>query len=72
MKRASYRHAIAWVAENDSGAEDTALDPSVVSELITAVLVADLFDVEPARVGRDIVKYRKAHGWKPRLSPKKG
>jgi hypothetical protein len=62
-KRASYREAIAWVAKNDSGGSADALDVKEVSELITAVLVADIFDVPMDRVGRDIVRYRKAHGW---------
>jgi len=62
MKRASYRYAVAWIAENDSAGDDNALDPEVVSELITAQLVADLFDVPPEKVGRDIVRYRKKHG----------
>jgi len=61
-KRASYKAAIAWVAEYDSAGDADSLDPEVVSELITAQLVADLFDVPPEKVGRDIVRYRKKHG----------
>lgn len=61
MKRPSYREAVAWVAENDSGGSADALEPTVVSELVTACLVADLFGVEPERVGQDVVKYRKKH-----------
>jgi hypothetical protein len=61
MKRASYRDAIAWVAENDSGGSADALDEKEVSELITAVLVADIFDLPMERVGRDIVRYRRKH-----------
>jgi hypothetical protein len=58
MKRASYREAIAWIAENDSGGDEDALNPDTVSELVTSCLVADLFGVPCARVGEDIVKYR--------------
>lgn len=66
VKRASYRFAIAWIAENDSAADEDSLDPVVVSELITAQLVADLFDVPSEKVGRDIVRYREKNGstWK--------
>jgi len=62
VKRASYRAAIAWIAEFDSAGDDNALDPVAVSELITAQLVADIFGVEPAKVGRDVVRYRERHG----------
>lgn len=66
MKRASYRYAVAWVAENDSGGDSDALVPEEVQHLITAALVADLFGVPSEKVGIDIVRYRKAHGWKVR------
>ena len=59
VKRASYRYAVAWIAENDSAADDDSLDPEVVSELITAQLVADLFGVPDEKVGRDIVRLRR-------------
>lgn len=58
MKRASYKQAIRWIALNDSGADDTAHDPEVVAELVTAVLVADIFDVTSEKVGADIVRER--------------
>lgn len=59
MKRASYRHAIRWIALNDSAGEDDALDPEAVSQLVTAALVVDLFAVSDERVGRDVVRERK-------------
>jgi hypothetical protein len=58
MKRASYRKAIDWIAVNDSAADDTADDPSIVAELVSAVLVAELFDVDPLKVGADVVRAR--------------
>lgn len=61
-KRASYRYAVAWIAENDSAGDADSLDPVAVSELITAQLVADIFGVSPEKVGRDIVRYRERHG----------
>lgn len=58
MKRASYREAIDWVAQMDSAGDDDALDPEVVGNLITAILVADIFGVESERVGKDVVRRR--------------
>lgn len=59
MKRASYRHAIEWIAMNDESGTAEALDPTRVAELVTSCLIADIFDVEPARVGRDVVRIRQ-------------
>jgi hypothetical protein len=63
MKRANYREAVAWIAYNHSAGYDDALDPVAASELITSVLVADLFGVDSKKVGRDIVRFRQ------RMSP---
>ena len=59
MKRASYRNAVEWIALMDSAADNDALDPLTVSELVTVGLVADIFDVDPHKIGADIVRYRK-------------
>lgn len=59
MKRASYRHAIQWIAVNDSGGDGDALNPDVVAYYVTSLLVADVFGVDEARVGRDVVRARK-------------
>lgn len=59
MKRASYREAIAWIAANDSPADDNALDPVEAGSLVSAILVANIFDVDSDRVGRDIVRQRE-------------
>lgn len=58
MNRASYREAIDWIARNDSGADPSALNPETVGDLVTSCLVADVFDVERIKVGRDIVRRR--------------
>jgi len=63
MKRASYREAINWVAENDSAADPDSLDPDAVQYLVSAVLVADIFDVPSEKVGRDIVRRRRKLGY---------
>lgn len=59
MKRASYREAIQWIALNDSAADDDALDPIKVGELVSSVLVADIFDVPSEKVGADVVRERR-------------
>lgn len=57
--RASYRKAVAWIAYNDSAAEEGNLDPEVVSELVSVALVADLFGKEDRKVAEAVVRYRK-------------
>lgn len=59
MKRASYRHAIEWIAHNDSAADDGADDPEIVAELVSSALVADIFGIDTERVGRDVVRFRR-------------
>ena len=61
MRRASYRAAIGWIALNDEPIER---DPAVIAELISAVLVADIFGVEPERVGADVARLREQ--WRKR------
>ncbi len=56
MKRASYRHAIRWIADNDEGRER---DADVIAWFVSSLLVADIFDVEPERVGRDVARIRE-------------
>lgn len=69
-KRASYRHAVEWVAGNDSPGEDDALDVEWVSRLVTVCLVADLFGKPDEEVGADVVRFRVKHGLHPKgLSP---
>lgn len=63
MKRASYRHAVDWVAHMDSAGDDDANDPEVVKLLVSAVLVAEIFDVPNEQVGRDVVRRRVKLGY---------
>ena len=58
MKRASYKDAIDWIAHMDSAGDDDALEVESVQHLITAVLVADIFDVPQEKVGQDVVNRR--------------
>jgi hypothetical protein len=60
MRRASYRNAVDFIAQNDeAGIGDDAYDPERVAELVTSILVADIFGVEAERVGRDVVRRRE-------------
>lgn len=70
MKRASYRQAIQWIANNDSEGEADALNPEVVAYYVTSLLVADIFGVDEVRVGEDVVRARKqAKKWKCEVQP---
>lgn len=61
MNRPGYRNFIAWIAENDSAADPGNDDPETVGELVTSCMVADMYMVDPLRVGNDVVKYRNKH-----------
>jgi len=59
VRRASYREAIAWIADNDEAGDDDATVVDVVRGYTTVVLVADVFDVDADKVAADVVKARK-------------
>ena len=56
MKRASYREAIRWIAENDDTEfmDKYAEMKDAVIESVTVAIVVDIFDVERARVLADL------------------
>jgi hypothetical protein len=56
MVRASYRHAVRWIAFNDEGAER---DLETISQAVTVLLVADIFGAEPERVAKDVLRVRE-------------
>lgn len=61
MKRASYREACDWIAQFDeAGNGASSFDEEEVAGLVTVVLLADIFDVESAKVAKDVVRRRKA------------
>jgi hypothetical protein len=60
VKRASYRDAVDWIAQNDSAGDAGHDDPETVASLVSSVLVADIFDVPAERIGRDVVRRRAA------------
>lgn len=55
MKRASYRHGVAWIAGNDEPGE-TNID--AIRSQISVLMLADLFGIEPERVAKDVLRYR--------------
>jgi hypothetical protein len=59
MKRASYRFGVGWIALNDETAET---DVEEIKGQVSVLLLADLFEVEPAKVAADIVDFRKKMG----------
>lgn len=58
-KRASYRYGVAWIAQNDEAGED---DLDVVAEMISVLLLADLFDKTPETVASDVLRRRQKEG----------
>jgi len=56
MKRASYKHAIEWLANYDDCSWINEKDNEPMLS-ISAALVADLFDVDERRVRRDIAAF---------------
>lgn len=57
MRRPTYGSAVLWIALNDETAET---DAERIAQLISVVLVADIFGVEPERVARDVLERRAA------------
>ena len=55
MRNASYAFGCYWIAQND---ETEDLNPETVSHYISTLLLADLFNVEPAKVAQDIIAIR--------------
>jgi hypothetical protein len=58
MKRASYRDAVAWIALNDEPSER---DLGFIADQISVVLIADVMNVDPHRIARDVIRYREKH-----------
>lgn len=57
MKRASYRHAVQWIALNDD--PETGDNEEVIADQISVVLVADLFGVTCTKVAADVARERR-------------
>lgn len=68
-KRASYREGVAWISWNDNAADDNPLACGLDGEAqahmraniagyVSTLLLADLFDADPADVAADIFRHR--------------
>jgi hypothetical protein len=55
MKRASYRDAIAWIANND---EPRWSDVEEIAGMISVTLIASIFQVEQNKIAQDILQHR--------------
>jgi hypothetical protein len=58
MKRASYKEGIMWIALNDEPTENNMQNVETVSEQISTLLLADLFERDPLDVATDIINFR--------------
>jgi hypothetical protein len=56
MKRASYRQGVDWIARFDASRDGDS--EGVIACYITTTLLADLFDIPPERVARDVARVR--------------
>ncbi len=54
-KPARYLVGVVWIAANDEPEE---MHVDTVAEMISTMLLADLFQMEPLAVAKDIVAYR--------------
>jgi len=63
MRRASYKEAIAWIAQNDDPGSDLLgrinLDYELIEGQISVGLIADIFGVTTDKVARDVIKFRQ-------------
>lgn len=51
-----YRFAVAWIALNDGAGDD--MSHETLAELITVMLIADLYDKHPWQVAKDVDRCR--------------
>jgi hypothetical protein len=51
--------AVRWIAEND---EPTELDPFVIAEQISVLLVADVWGKDPGEIAMGVVNFRFSRG----------
>ena len=57
--RASYRHAVYWIAVNDNAGNPDALHIDAIAGYVSTLLVADLFGKDELIVARDILRLRR-------------
>lgn len=59
MKRASYRDAVDFIAQNDAAGDGDGED--AIAGYLSSRLVAEIFGVDPAAVARDVAIVRRRH-----------
>lgn len=55
MANRGYRYAISWIALNDETAD---MDVESVSDNISVLLIADLFNKDPMEVAKKVIAFR--------------
>lgn len=55
-KKTKYQRAVEWIALNDETGET---DPFVFADLVSVVLIADVFGMDPRDVTRHVFSYRR-------------
>lgn len=55
----TYRRAIIWIAYNDDPGSSHAFSVKHVSQMVSVVLVADIFGKTPEQVAKAVVRRRK-------------
>ena len=56
MKRASYKEAVRWIAENDNSGNGD--NENQIEEYVTTALIADIFGIDAKKVAKDINRIR--------------
>lgn len=56
MKRASYREAVRWIADNDE--DGGSAEVQDVAIYVTVMLIADIFGVDNTKVAADVLRER--------------
>lgn len=57
MIRASYKHAIQWIAMNDISSDDKKLDIEAMSKKSSVILIAHIFQQPANKVAIDIIRH---------------
>lgn len=60
---ARYADAVEWIAFNDAAGDEASEEE--VAGFVSTLLVADVFNKQPQKVAKDILRFRKKHGILP-------
>lgn len=56
---ASYREAVAWIAEEDGAGDAECLELAHVSSMVSVALVSHVFKKDCIAVAKSIIRYRR-------------